>query len=301
MKNIENRWLPITCNLIMLSTAPLLATAQSPTAPAAAPPAATAPGAAASGTPPSPPTTPPRPEPATPDEAAHTIGTGLGSQLRQIGITNEISIDRIVEGIKDGLAGQKPAPQDQQKLQAYMRSVSEATAAKNAAAAKAFLEKNGKEKGVVTTASGLQYKILEAGDKKAASPQPTDQVTVQYRGTLLDGSEFDSSYKRGQPAQFRVNGVVKGWQEALALMKPGAKWKLFIPPELGYGQAPRPGIPGGSLLTFEIELQTVKPAPAPQPASSPVPPRPSATSPSTPASPPASPPPAPPTNPSTPN
>jgi FKBP-type peptidyl-prolyl cis-trans isomerase len=109
----------------------------------------------------------------------------------------------------------------------------------------------------------MQYKILVAGDSNAAVVTPTDEVTVQYRGKLLDGSEFDSSYARGTPASFPVNGVIPGWQQALVLMKPGAKWQLFVPPELAYGAAPRPGIPGGSLLIFEVELLSVKSSGAP--------------------------------------
>jgi FKBP-type peptidyl-prolyl cis-trans isomerase len=124
------------------------------------------------------------------------------------------------------------------------------------------LQRNGKEKGVKTTASGLQYKIIAAGDTTAPAIKPTDEVSVQYRGKLIDGAEFDSSYSRGVPATFTVQGVIKGWQEALALMKPGAKWTLYVPPELGYGESPKPGIPGGSLLIFDVELLSVKPSAA---------------------------------------
>jgi FKBP-type peptidyl-prolyl cis-trans isomerase len=132
----------------------------------------------------------------------------------------------------------------------------------------------------VATASGLQYKVIVAGDANAASPQLGDQVTVQYRGTLLDGTEFDSSAKHGGPGTFPVKAVIKGWQEALQLMKPGAKWQLFVPPDLAYGATPRPQIPGNSVLKFDVELVSVKPAPppphgamppAPPPASSPPP------------------------------
>src|SRR5260370_22056354 len=130
--------------------------------------------------------------------------------------------------------------------------------ARNKAAAKDFLTKNGQEKGVKTTADGLQYKVLLPGDAKAPAIATNDEVTVNYRGKLLDGSEFDSSYARGQPATFKVNGVIKGWQEALVLMNPGAKWHLFVPPELAYDTTPRPGIPAGSLLNFEVELLSVK-------------------------------------------
>jgi len=142
----------------------------------------------------------------------------------------------------------------------------EAATTHNQAAAKEFLAHNAKEKGVTTTASGLQYKIIAAGNTKAATILPADEVTVQYRGKLLDGSEFDSSYARGTPASFTVNGVIPGWQEALVLMKPGAKWQLFVPPELAYGATPKPGIPGGSLLIFDVELVSVKSSGAQAPA-----------------------------------
>src|SRR6185437_11083349 len=102
----------------------------------------------------------------------------------------------------------------------------------NHAAARAFLARNGKKKGVVTTASGLEYQVLKAG--QGSSPKAGDMVTVNYRGKLLDGKEFDSSYKRGQPASFPVDRVIPGWQEALELMKPGAKWRIFVPPRLAY-------------------------------------------------------------------
>jgi FKBP-type peptidyl-prolyl cis-trans isomerase len=115
----------------------------------------------------------------------------------------------------------------------------------------------------VTTATGLQYKILASGDKKAPPIGPTDKVTVHYRGKLLDGSEFDSSYSRNEPATFPVNGVIKGWQEALVMMKPGAKWQLFIPPELAYGTRAQAKIPANSLLIFEVNLLSAESASAP--------------------------------------
>jgi FKBP-type peptidyl-prolyl cis-trans isomerase len=192
------------------------------------------------------------------DQTSYLFGLTFGEQLRRVGIADQVSIDAITRGMKDGLHGKKSTPADQQQLQAYVRSAMESATARNQAAAKDFLGRNGQEKGVKTTPSGLQYKILAPGDSKAAVVAPTDEVTVQYRGKLLDGSEFDSSYARGTPATFRVNGMVAGWQEALVLMKPGAKWQLFVPPELAYGAAPRPGIPGGSLLIFEVELLSVK-------------------------------------------
>src|SRR5260221_14284364 len=134
---------------------------------------------------------------------------------------------------------------------------------RNQAAAKDFLAKNGQEKGVKTTADGLQYKVLIPGDAKAPAVAPSDEVTVNYRGKLLDGSEFDSSYARGQPATFKVNGVIKGWQEALVLMKPGAKWQLFVPPELAYGPRSQQKIPSNSLLIFDVNVVSAEAANAP--------------------------------------
>jgi len=182
----------------------------------------------------------------------------FGEQMHRVGITNEVDVNEIARGLRDALQGKKTTPADQQQLQAYVHSIIEATVARNKAAARDFLARNAHEKGVKTTASGLEYKISAAGNTKAPAIVPTDQVTVQYRGKLLDGTEFDSSYSRGVPATFPVGGVIKGWQEGLVLMKPGAKFQLFIPPELGYDTNPRPGIPAGSLLIFDVELLSVK-------------------------------------------
>ncbi|MFI4890969.1 MAG: FKBP-type peptidyl-prolyl cis-trans isomerase [Steroidobacterales bacterium] len=238
------------CSLITLGAASLYANAQTPNptpAPAAPPPSA--------------------------EEGSYLIGVNFGQSLHQFGITNEVSIDTIVRGLKDGMAGKKLEQADQHSLQAFIHSVMDNITQRNLKAGKEFLDKNSHDKGVTTTASGLQYKILSPGDKKAASPAATDQVTVQYRGKLLDGSEFDSSYSRATPTTFPVNGIIKGWQEALVMMKPGAKWQLWIPAELAYGDKPRPGIPAGSMLNFEVELVSIKPAP-PAPGAPPAPPAP---------------------------
>ena len=150
---------------------------------------------------------------------------------------------------------------DQENIANFVKTARSSMAESNRAAAKAFLAQNGKKKDVVTTASGLQYHVITEG--QGAPPKSTDEVTVHYRGTLLDGTEFDSSYKRGQPASFPVNGVIQGWQEALMLMKPGAKWELFIPPNLAYDVNSPPAIPPGSLLKFDVELIKVsQPTPA---------------------------------------
>jgi FKBP-type peptidyl-prolyl cis-trans isomerase FklB len=184
--------------------------------------------------------------------------------MHGMGITPDaILTDSMVRGLKDGLQGREPSPADQQQLQTYARSARDAMAARNTNAAKEFLAKNSKVKGVVTTASGLQYKVLDAGDKKAPPIGPADSVTVNYRGRLINGTEFDSSYTGGVPATFPVNGVIKGWQEALVLMKPGAKWQLFIPPELAYGARGQPKIPANSLLIFEVNVISAQAAGAP--------------------------------------
>jgi FKBP-type peptidyl-prolyl cis-trans isomerase len=204
------------------------------------------------------------------DETSYLFGLTFGAQLHSVGINRELSNDAVQRGIKDGLNGRTPTSAEMQQLQRYVRGISEAAATRNEAAAAQYLERNGHEKGVITTASGLQYKVIAAGDKKAPPITATDQVTVNYRGKLLDGTQFDSSYERGVPATFPVNGVIKGWQEALVLMKPGAKYQLFIPPALAYGPLPKPKIPAGSLLIFDVELisaqspGTAAPAPAPK-------------------------------------
>jgi FKBP-type peptidyl-prolyl cis-trans isomerase FklB len=210
----------------------------------------------------------PPPDPATPasaDQTSYLFGLTFGEQLHRFGITDQLTLDAVTRGLQDGLQGKKSTPADQQQLKEFVQSVVDAALARNRAAAKDFLAKNGQEKGVTTTASGLQYKIILPGDRKAPAVAATDEVTVQYRGKLLDGSEFDSTYARGAPVSFPVNGVIPGWQEALVLMKPGAKWRLFVPPELAYGASPKPGIPGESLLIFDVELLSAKSVSHPDP------------------------------------
>jgi FKBP-type peptidyl-prolyl cis-trans isomerase FklB len=217
--------------------------------------------------PPGPPSTPAGSSDQTPvpsaDQISYLFGLTFGEQMHRVGITNELIPDALTRGMREGLQGKKSTPADQRQLQEFVRSVMDTAIKRNQAAAKDFLAHNAHEKGVVTTASGLQYKIILPGDRKAPPIVPTDEVSVQYRGKLLDNSEFDSTYTRGAPVSFTVNGVIPGWQEALVLMKPGAKWQLFVPPELGYDTSPKPGIPGGSLLIFDVELLAVKSSGAP--------------------------------------
>jgi FKBP-type peptidyl-prolyl cis-trans isomerase FklB len=206
------------------------------------------------------PAAPTAPAGPTTEQTSYLFGLTFGEQMHRVGITDQLAMDAVTRGLKDGLQGKKTTPADQQQLDAYVRLSMESAVARNQAVGKEFLARNSQEKGVTTTASGLQYKVLVPGDRKAAAAAPTDEVSVQYRGTLLDGTEFDSTYRRGAPLTFKVNGVIPGWQEALVLMKPGAKWQLFVPSELAYGATAHGGIPGGSLLIFDVELLSVKAA-----------------------------------------
>jgi FKBP-type peptidyl-prolyl cis-trans isomerase FklB len=264
MKKTTSRLSLVTGSTCLLAALPLWALAQTPPA-AGAPPRIAAPT-------PEPSEAPAAPEVPSKAEGGYLIGLSFGGQLHATGVTNEVTVEDIARGLKDALAGKGMTAEENKQLQVFGKSVIDGILARRKAANTEFLERNGKEKGVKTTASGLQYQVLIPGNAKAASPKPTDTVTVQYRGKLLDGTEFDSSYSRNQPATFPVNGVIKGWQEALPLMKPGAKWRLVVPPDLGYGMTPRPGIPAGSVLIFDVELLSVaaaKDAPAPAPAAEP--------------------------------
>jgi FKBP-type peptidyl-prolyl cis-trans isomerase FklB len=199
-------------------------------------------------------------------KASYSIGIGLGQNIRNM--TADVDVDLIAKGIRDGMAGGKYLLTEEQ-IKAALQEYQEQLNAKHAIAAKAIGEKNKKEgeaflaenkkkPGVVALPSGLQYKELAAGTGK--TPKATDTVSTHYKGTLINGTEFDSSYKRGQPASFPVNGVIPGWTEALQKMKVGSKWQLFIPGELAYGENPPPGSPIGpnSVLLFEIQLLGVQ-------------------------------------------
>jgi FKBP-type peptidyl-prolyl cis-trans isomerase FkpA len=211
----------------------------------------------------------PEAAPTPKSEGSYAIGVSVGENLRRAKVQpNDISVEQIAKGIRDTLTGKVQMSQDyQNSIMTLIKGAQAADAAArtkeaepNHAKAAAFLAENGKKKDVITTASGLQYKVVTPGTGE--NPKPTDQVSVNYRGTLLDGTEFDASAKHGGPAQFRVNGVIPGWQEALVLMKPGAKFHLWIPPKLAYDVDSPPSIPPGSLLEFDVELLSVAP-PAP--------------------------------------
>jgi FKBP-type peptidyl-prolyl cis-trans isomerase FklB len=196
---------------------------------------------------------------------SYTIGANIAKDFKAQQI--DIDADVLVQGLKDGLAGKELRLTDeemvseiqafQKEMQAKMVAEMEALAAKNKAAGEAFLAENAKKEGVKVTESGLQYKIIEEGE--GPSPGPSDMATVNYRGTLIDGTQFDSSYDRGQPATFPVGGVIAGWTEALQLMKPGAKWQLVIPSNLAYGErGAGKDIGPNSTLVFDVELLSVE-------------------------------------------
>ncbi len=210
-------------------------------------------------------------------EGSYSIGLTIGENLRHASLdANAISMPRLLQGLHDALAGKATVGiANQQSIRALILGARARAGNANHAAARAFLARNGRKKGVVTTASGLEYEVLKTG--QGSSPKPGDMVIVNYRGTLLNGTEFDSSYKRGQPASFPVDRVIPGWQEALKLMKPGAKWRIFVPPQLAYDLNSPPTIPPGSLLIFDVDLLSVQPPrpmpqmpqPMPQPSQAP--------------------------------
>lgn len=187
---------------------------------------------------------------------SYSMGYQFGQNVKTKGV--DLDVDVYMSGLRDALGGAKPAL-SQEEMQATVSGVQQrvmaALAEKNLAAGKAFMNENKKKEGVVTLPSGLQYKVIKQGSGK--SPGETDRVTVNYKGSLITGVEFDSSYKRGRPATFPVKGVIPGWTQALKMMKEGAKWELVIPPELAYGSQGMGPIPPDSTLIFEVELISV--------------------------------------------
>ena len=200
------------------------------------------------------------------DKASYSIGYDIGDTFKKQKI--ELNVDAMIAGLKEALAGKDASISKEERdktLQAFQKEMmekqiaaSKEAGAKNQAEGEKFLAENKKKDGVKTTASGLQYKVLKEGS--GASPKETDTVVTNYRGTLIDGTEFDSSYKRNEPATFPVNRVIKGWTEALQLMKPGAKYQLFIPSSLAYGERGAGQLIGpNATLIFEVELLSIKP------------------------------------------
>jgi FKBP-type peptidyl-prolyl cis-trans isomerase FklB len=197
--------------------------------------------------------------------ASYSIGTDIGANFKRQGL--DVDAKALAAGIADAFAG-KPALTDteirealnnfRKEAMAKMESKQKTDGDKNQKAGEAFLSENGKKDGVKTLASGLQYKVLKSGAGK--SPKATDTVKVHYEGKLIDGTVFDSSLERGEPATFPVNQVISGWTEALQLMKEGDKWQLFIPAKLAYGERQPPGskIGPNSVLIFQVELLSIE-------------------------------------------
>jgi FKBP-type peptidyl-prolyl cis-trans isomerase len=195
---------------------------------------------------------------------SYAFGVELGRSLKAQGVNPDVEL--MVKALRDTLAGNvllmseteataalKAYEEDQKRDFEHAKQM---ISAKNKKAGEALFAENLKNDGIVTLASGLQYKVLKQGDGKI--PTLGDKVVCNYRGTLLDGKEFDSSYKRNQPATVPVKGLIKGWSEALQLMPVGSKWQLFIPPQLGYGERVVGGIGPNSMLLFEVELISIQ-------------------------------------------
>ncbi len=202
------------------------------------------------------------------EKLSYALGTDLGNQLKKQSV--EIDTDLFIQGVKDALSGAKGL-MTEAEVRATITELSNELRKKQVEAMKQLGEKNKKEgeefltankskEGVVTLPSGLQYKVLTEGN--GSKPGPDDTVVCQYRGTLINGTEFDSSYKRNQPATFPVKGVIKGWTEALQLMPVGSKWQLFVPSDLAYGErGAGPNIGPNATLIFEVELVSIKEKP----------------------------------------
>jgi FKBP-type peptidyl-prolyl cis-trans isomerase FklB len=199
------------------------------------------------------------------DSVSYAIGLDIGKRLKQQSV--EIDAALVARGIKDAdsdstrllseVQAESVVNAFQQQMAAKLDSARKALGKKNKVDGVAFLTENKKKEGVIVLPDGLQYKVLKEGNGK--KPKAEETVTVNYRGSLIDGTEFDSSIKRGEPSTFRVNGVIKGWTEALQLMPVGSKWQLFIPSELAYGErGAGEVIPPNSTLIFEVELLSIK-------------------------------------------
>jgi peptidylprolyl isomerase/FKBP-type peptidyl-prolyl cis-trans isomerase FklB len=199
------------------------------------------------------------------EKISYSMGFEVGNYFKGAG--KDIQEKFLIKGIQDAYKGETPllTPEEMtavktqfgEKMQAEQQAKMAEMQAKNKAAGKLFLEENKKKDGVIVTESGLQYQIIKKGE--GANAKLTDTVTVEYVGTLIDGTEFDSTVKRGEPAEFAVNQVIKGWGEALQLMNPGSKLRLVIPSELAYGEnGAAPHIQPNSVLVFDVELISIK-------------------------------------------
>lgn len=193
------------------------------------------------------------------ENVSYGFGVNIAQNMQQQGM-GEIDADKLAQGVKDFLAGAELAiPEDQVQglLQEFFKKLQEKQFGKNIEEGKAFLAENAKRKEVTVLESGLQYEVVAMGE--GPKPQEADKVTTHYHGTLLNGTVFDSSVERKEPATFPVNGVIAGWVEALQLMPVGSKWKLFVPSDLAYGANPHPGGPiePHATLIFDIELISI--------------------------------------------
>ncbi len=200
------------------------------------------------------------------EKTSYSIGLNIGMNLHEQEV--KVDVGALTKGIQDGLADTKPALSEAEIRTVLTNLQKEVTdrqlakrktmADKNLKDAEAFLDQNKAKDGVVTLPSGLQYKVITEG--KGPKPLATDTVVTHYKGTFLDGKQFDSSYDRGEPASFTVNGVIPGWTEALQLMPVGSKWQLFVPPKLAYGENGfQSVIPPNAALLFDIELVSIQP------------------------------------------
>ncbi len=195
------------------------------------------------------------------EKMSYIIGMSIGNNLKRQSV--EVELNSFVKGVEDALGGKKPLLSEQEiremmtAFENEMRVKQEVAAQKNKEQGDSFLAENKKKEGVKTLESGLQYKVITTGTGK--KPKLNDYVLTHYRGTLIDGTEFDSTYKRGQPAFFQVSSVIPGWTEALQLMEVGAKWQLFIPPNLAFGESGAGGLVGpNATVIFEMELLSVQ-------------------------------------------
>ena len=199
-------------------------------------------------------------------KTGYSLGANVGISMVSQGILNEdIDVDAFLAGINDSIKGNLQMTEEEimatlQSFVASQQAKAQEALAAQAEEGVAFLEQNGQREGVMTTASGLQYEVLESGnDTSASSPSASDTVTVHYHGTLIDGTVFDSSMERGEPATFPLNGVISGWTEGLQLMKVGDTYRFFIPSDLAYGDAGAGGMIGpNATLIFDVELIDVE-------------------------------------------
>ena len=198
------------------------------------------------------------------NQIAYSIGANIGQNLLAQRVVEGIDIDSFLAGMADAIEGNTQMDQEamMQAIQTFMQRQADeeaAALAENLAESEAFLAENAQNTGVTVLASGLQYEIIQSGPTDGESPTSSNSVLAHYHGTLPDGTVFDSSVDRGEPATFGVSQVISGWTEALQLMKVGDKWRLFIPPDMAYGEAsPTPAIPPNSALVFEVELLEVR-------------------------------------------